>query len=246
MSNFYTERMYAFSYAENTTDSLALDKALAASDRFFAMVPKDKINYQDYKVRGNIFQKKGNDSLAIFEFEKASQVNETAAKELSADLINIYRKNKQYEKLIGEYEKIKIRNGKLNAAELMELGKAHYFGFKNYTVADSIFQIVIKNDSLFGPAYKYRAYCNYYKDNNATWSAFPFWVKVNQLIKTEDLTVASKKKDKIEALKYIATYYKDSPNKNKELAIQYFTELQVLLPDDAFIKKTIEDLKKIK
>jgi tetratricopeptide (TPR) repeat protein len=246
VQNFFIERFYAFAYNDCTTDSLALDKALAASDRFFAMVPQDKINYQDYKVRGTIHQKKTQDSLAIIAFEKASQVNETAAKELSAELINIYRKNKQYEKLIGEYEKIKIRNGKLNAAELMELGKAHYFGFKNYTVADSIFQIVIKNDSLFGPAYKYRAYCNYYKDNNATWSAFPFWVKVNQLVKTEDLTVASKKKDKIEALKYIATYYKDSPNKNKELAIQYFTELQVLLPDDAFIKKTIEDLKKIK
>ena len=78
MNNFFIQRFYAFAYANCESDSLNLDKALAASDRFFTMVPKEKINYQDYKLRGTIYQKKNQDSLAILALEEAASVNETA------------------------------------------------------------------------------------------------------------------------------------------------------------------------
>jgi len=240
MSNFYTERMYAFSYAENTTDSLALDKALASSDRFFSMVPKDKINYQDYKVRGNIFQKKGNDSLAIVEYEKASQVNDIAAKELSAELIKLYNKNKLYEKTIVAYEARRKLNGKLQAAEEYDLGKAYYFGRNDYKSADSIFQIVIKNDSTYVPAYIFRARSNYKLDtNNEKWMALPFYMKVTEIVKPEDRQQHTKKTFVLESLRYVADYYSKSEQKDLAKAKIYFEEILKVEPNDAVAKKAL-------
>ncbi|MEN9743559.1 MAG: hypothetical protein RLZZ65_1364 [Bacteroidota bacterium] len=240
LSNFYTERMYAFSYADNTSDSLALSKALAASDRFFAMVPKDKINYQDYKLRGDILQKKGQDTLAIVEFEKASQINEKAAKELSGELIKLYNKNKLYEKTIVAYEARRKLNGKLQAAEEYDLGKAYYFGRNDYKSADSIFQIVIKNDSTYVPAYIFRARSNYKMDtNNEKWMALPYYMKVIEIVKPEDRQQTTKKTFVLESLRYVADYYSKSDKKDLAKAKFYFEEILKVEPTDAVAKKAL-------
>jgi tetratricopeptide (TPR) repeat protein len=240
LTNFYTERMYAFAYSENNTDSLALDKALAASDRFFAIVPQDKISFQDYKLRGTIYQKKGQDSLAISEYERASTLSETAAKELSTELIKMYNKNKMYEKTITAYEKRRIMNGKLTPQEEYDLGKAIYSGRNDYKTADSIFQGLIKMDSTYVPAYIYRARCNYKMDtNNEKWMAFPFYLKVTEIIKPEDRQAASKKTFALEALRYVADYYSKSAEKDLAKAKFYFEEILKVEPNDATAKKAL-------
>ncbi|MFM8962493.1 MAG: tetratricopeptide repeat protein, partial [Sphingomonadales bacterium] len=238
-SNFYTERMFAFAYAEST-DSLSLVNALNASNRFFAIVPADKINYQDYKVRGNTYQKQGKDSLAIIEFEKAASINDIAYKELSNELIKLYTKNKMYDKLISAYELRRQKNGKLQAQEEYELGKAYYFGRNDYKTADSIFQVVIKNDSTYVPGYIYRGRANYKMDtNNEKWLAFPYYFKVTEIVKPEDRTQPSKKAFVLESLRYVADYYSKSPAKDLDKAKSFFEQILQVEPNDQVAKKAL-------
>ncbi len=239
LRNFYTERMYAFAYADGT-DSLTLVNALSASDRFFSLVPQDKINYQDYKVRGSIYQKKGMDSLAIIEYEKAVAINDIAYKELSNDLLKLYSKNKMYDKLISAYEGRRQKNGKLTAPEQYELGKAYYFGRNDYKSADSIFTIVIQNDSTYVPGYIYRGRSNYKMDtNNEKWMAFPYYLKVTEIVKPEDRSQASKKAFVLESLRYVADYYSKSPAKDLDKAKTYFEQILQVEPNDQVAKKAL-------
>jgi tetratricopeptide (TPR) repeat protein len=240
MNNFFIQRFYAFAYNDCTKDSLALDKALSASDRFFEMVPKDKINYQDYKLRGTIYQKKGQDSLAIIAFEQAAAINDAAYKELANDLLKLYNKNKMYEKVISSYDVRRQKNGKLLAQEEYDLGKAYYFGRNDYKTADSIFQVVIKNDSTYVPAHIYRGRSNYKMDtNNEKWLAFPYYLKVTEIVKPEDRSQASKKAFVLEALRYVADYYSKSANKDLDKAKKYFEEILLVEPTDPVAKKAL-------
>jgi tetratricopeptide (TPR) repeat protein len=240
VQNFFIERFYTFAYNDCTTDSLALNKALAASDRFFTMVPQDKINYQDYKVRGTILQKKAQDSLAIIAFEKAASMNEAGYKELANDLLKLYTKNKMFDKVISAYEIRRQKNGKLLAPELYELGKAYYFGRSDYKSADSIFTLVIQNDSTYVPAYIYRGRSNYKMDtNNEKWMAFPYYMKVTEIVKPEDRSQASKKAFVLESLRYVADYYSKSANKDLEKAKSYFEQILQIEPNDSVAKKAL-------
>jgi len=240
MNNFFIQRFYAFAYANCATDSLNLDKALSASDRFFSMVPTDKINYQDHKLRGTLYQKKAQDSLAILAFEQAASMNDIAYNELTNNLIKLYNKNKMYEKLILAYEVRRQKNGKLLAQEEYDLGKAYYFGRNDYQAADSIFQVVIKNDSTYVPAHIYRGRSNYKMDtNNEKWMAFPHYLKVTEIVKPEDRSQASKKAFVLESLRYVADYYSKSSNKDLDKAKKYFEEILVIEPTDANAKKAL-------
>jgi tetratricopeptide (TPR) repeat protein len=204
------------------------------------MVPKDKINYQDYKLRGTIYQKKGQDSLAILAFEQAAGMNDIAYKELAGELLKMYNKNKMYEKVITAYEVRRQKNGKLLAQEEYDLGKAFYFGRNDYKTADSIFQVVIKNDSTYVPAHIYRGRANYKMDtNNEKWMAFPHYLKVTEIVKPEDRSQASKKAFVLESLRYVADYYSKSTNKDIEKATKYFEEILLIEPTDAVAKKAL-------
>lgn len=94
-SNFYTERMLAFSYLECKEDSTNIKKGLDASARFFAVVPANMISYMDYKTKGALLMKAGMDSLGLVEYEKAIAVNEIAAKELTSEVAKMYFKAKK-------------------------------------------------------------------------------------------------------------------------------------------------------
>jgi tetratricopeptide (TPR) repeat protein len=240
MNNFFIQRFYAFAFANCGSDSLNLDKALAASDRFFTMVPQDKINYQDYKLRGTIYQKKNQDSLAILAFEQAASINEIAYKELATELIKLYNKNKMYDKVIAAYDLRRQKNGKLMAQEEYDLGKAYYFGRADYKTADSLFQVVIKNDSTYVPAHIYRGRSNYKMDtNNEKWMAFPYYLKVTEMVKPEDRMQPSKKAFVLESLRYVADYYSKSANKDLDKAKKYFEEILAMEPNDPVAKKAL-------
>ncbi|MEN9971681.1 MAG: hypothetical protein RIS20_28 [Bacteroidota bacterium] len=235
-SNFYTERMLAFSYLECSTDSSSFKNGLDASNRFFAIVPANMISYLDYKTKGALLMKMGMDSLGLIEYEKAIGVNEIAAKELSGEVASKYFKAKKYNKAI-EVFTMRSKLVTLNSAEEFELGKAYYIGQKNYALADSAFSHVNKLSPSYLPGYRWRALANIGLDaNNERWAAQPYFEKIIELVKIEERTLPANKTMMLEACRYLCDYYTKSAAKDL-LKVKSFYDIILLIdPNDTQAK----------
>lgn len=239
ISNFYTERMLAFSYLECTTDSNAVKKGLEASDRFFAIVPSNMINYLDYKTKGALLIKAGKDSLGMLEYEKAIAVNDIAAKELTAELASKYFKAKNFNKAIELYT-MRSKLMPLTAAEEYEFGKAIYSGTKDYVLADSTFARVIRLSPNYAPAYLWRARSNFQLDSkNERWAAQPYYEKIIELVKPEDRVKPSNKGMMLEACRYLCDYYAKSEAKDLTKTKSFYEMILQIEPTDAKAKEAL-------
>jgi len=229
-ANFYTDRMLGYSYVECTTDPDGYKKGLAALERFFSVAPAEKIQWLDIKNKGVLYSKLGSDSLAILEYEKASKMNADLANELSGEIAKMYSKAKKYDKAI-EYYLFKSQSTTLTPAEEFDLGKAYYFGPKNYTLADTAFNHVTKRSPSYVPGYFWLARTLLQQDlNNQKWLAQPSYEKVIELVKTEERGSNTNKKMILESAKYCGDYYVNSAAKNPDKAKQYW---QIVLDLDA-------------
>ncbi|MES2589867.1 MAG: hypothetical protein V4622_12885 [Bacteroidota bacterium] len=234
--NFYVERMLTYSYAECTTDKEAAAKGLVASEAYFKMVPTDKVIFLDYKYKGLLLVNAGKDSLAIIELEKASAIDEAAKKELAGQIAKMYMKTKNYPKVIENYE-YKLSTSSLTAAENLELGRAYYFGPKNYALADSAFSRLIVASPTYAPAYLWKARAVFQFDlKNEKWLAQAPYQKVVELVKPEERATGSNKSMVMEAAKYLGDYYYSSAAKDITKAKEYWTIVQTLDPADAQAK----------
>jgi len=239
LTNFYTERMLAFSYLECNTDSLSIKNGLAASERFFAIVPANMISYLDYKTKGLLLMKAGKDSLGLLEYEKAISINEIAAKELTSETASKYFKLKKFDKAIELYNR-RAKIATLTSAEQYELGKAIYSGPKDYVLADSTFATVIKLSPNYAPGYLWRARTNYKLDsNNERWAAQPYYEKVIELIKPEDRTVPANKGMVLEACRYLCDYYAKSPAKDLAKTKSFYEIILQVDPNDVTAKTAL-------
>jgi tetratricopeptide (TPR) repeat protein len=246
VTNFYTERMLAFSYLECNPDSIGLQKGLDASNRFFTIVPSNMVSYLDYKTRGAILMKQGKDSLGLLEYEKAISINDIAAKELTGEVASMYYKAKKFDKAIEFFTK-RSKLVSLNSAEEYELGKALYSGPKDYVLADSAFARVNKLAPTYAQGYFWRARCYYKIDpNNEKWLAQPHCEKVIELIKPEDRATNNNKPMILEVSKYLADYYAKSPAKDEAKSISYYEIIYQLDPNNATAKQALKAVGKIK
>ena len=242
-SNFYTERMTAFSSVECTTDPNAIRTGMEASDRFFQIAPAEKINYLDYKNRGQLLAKSGKDTLALEAFEKAASMSEIAKKEISGDMAKIYSKFKNYAKAIETYE-YKATVAKLGPAEEYDLGKAYYFGPANYALADSAFARVAKLSPKYAPAYWWRARTNL-KFESADpkaklWLSQPYYEKVIEIVKPEDRATNANKTMVMEAAKYLGDYYANSAVKDEAKSKSMWEIVIAIDPNDAQAKLALK------
>lgn len=235
-NNFYMERMLAYSYAECTTVPDAVNKGMEAIERFFAIVPAEKIIYLDYKCKGTLLSKSGKDSLAIVELERASALDEMAKKELAGEIGRLYLKMKKYDKVIVVYE-YKASVSKLTAQEQFEIGRAYYFGPKDYVKADSAFTRMIAIAPSDVKGYFWRARAILPQDpGNAKWMAKSNYEKVIELIKVEERGSDKNKPMLIESSKYLGDYYVNSPEKDMTKAKEFWTIVITLDPNDAQAK----------
>jgi tetratricopeptide (TPR) repeat protein len=229
-NNFYMERMLTFSYNDCSTDPESAKKGLVASDRFFAIVPAEKVLPVDFKYKGLLLSKAGNDSLAIIELEKASSLDPEAAKDLAGDIGRMYLKMKKYDKVIAIYT-FKMSVSKLTPEEHFNMGRAYYFGPKNYVLADSSFAQVIAISPTYTPAYRWRGLSNLQLDlKNEKWLAKPYYEKVLELIKPEDRL--TNKLMVIEAARYLGDYYVTSTAKDLIKAKEVWNIVITLDPTD--------------
>ncbi len=231
-NNFYMERMLTFSYTDCSTDPESTKKGLAASGRFFGIVPTEKILPVDYKYKGLLLSKAGNDSLAIIELEKASSLDPETAKDLAGDIGRMYLKMKKYDKVIAIYT-FKLSVSKLTPEEHFNMGRAYYFGPKNFVLADSSFAQVIAISPTYTPAYLWRGRSSYQQDlKNEKWLAKPYYEKVIEQIKVEERAAGPNKSMVLESAKYLGDYYVSSTSKDLTKAKEAWTIVKELDPTD--------------
>lgn len=232
-NNFYMERMISYSAVDCAqSDAALVQKGLQASDRFFTLVPQEKIIFMDYKYRGLLYSKNNQDSLAIVELEKASSLDAEAAKELSGDIGRLYMKLKKYQKVIEAYTLKKSALG-LTATEYFELGRAYFFGPKDYVSADSAFAKLVELSPTYAPGFLWRARSSYPLDpTKEKWLAKPYLEEVYKLVKPEERAIGPNKAMVMEACKYLGDYYINSSEKDIAKAKEYWNVVKELDPAD--------------
>ena len=235
-TNFYTKRMLTYSYFECNENGAQeiYQKGLDASGQFFAIAPSEKIIASDYRYKGMLLSKLGNDSLAIVELEKAVALDSSNAKDLLGDIGKLNMKMKKYDRAIIAYErKLGTNAENLNAQEYFELGRAYYFGSKDYVKADSAFSKLTAIAPTFSVAYLWRARSNYKLDpKNELWQAKPHYEKYVELVTPEERLTPSHKPLVIEASKYLGDYYVNSKEKDLTKAKMYWNIVRELDPAD--------------
>ncbi len=235
-NNYYIERMLTYSYFECTENDLKTNylKGIESSDKFFKIVPSDKILATDYKYKGLLLSKNGSDSLAIIELEKAYTLDIDKNFELMGDVAKMYSKAKKYNEAIIAYN-LKSKGSFLNltVAELNDLGKSYYWGLKDYKLADSCYAGVNLRSPTYAPAYLWRARSKYNLDTEKKGLAKDYFIKYIELLTPEEFNAPANKKSIIEAAKYLGDYFVNSKEgKDIDQAKIYWEKVKLLDPTD--------------
>lgn len=237
-ANFYSERLLAYSYYEcNAKEAQAAadvyKKGMDASDRFFKIAPQDKVIAMDYKYKGLLLAKLGSDSLAVAELERAVAKDSLGSGEIMGELAKLHIKAKKYDQAIIAFnKKMNGDSTKLSVAEFYDLGRAYYFGPKDYNMADSAYAKVAEMAPTYAMAYLWRGRSNVQLDlKKVSWSAKPFYEKFLETVPVEERTGAYKP-FVIEASKYLGDYYVNSKEKDATKAKEAWTLVKELDPAD--------------
>lgn len=232
-SNLYLDRYLGYSYAElgNKTDTAAYKKGLMAINKFFdKAAAKTNFKYQatDYKYKGILLAKTGKDSLGIIEIEKAISMDPSISNDMLREIAKIYSKAKKHDKAIATYERIMGGDPKnLTGQDYFEMGRAYYFGPKDFVKSDSCFSKVTQAIPTFATAYFWRGKANVQQDlKNEKWLAKPHYEKALTLVKPEER--AGVKLNVIEACEYLGYHY--LVMKDNVKAKEYFTIIKELDP----------------
>ena len=237
LRNFYIDRMLTYSYFECTENDVKVNyvKGLESSDKFFGQVPAEKIIASDYRYKGLLLSKTGKDSLAIIELERAITADPAKSNELIGEVGKLQFKNKKYADAIVSYEK--KRNGvftNLSVQELNELGKAYYFGPKDYVLADTCFAGVTERSPNYAAAYLWRARSNFKIDpTNEKWLAKNHYVKYLELLTPEESIALNNKAFILEAARYLGDCFVNAKDaKDIIKARVYWETIKKLEPTD--------------
>jgi tetratricopeptide (TPR) repeat protein len=242
-TSLYLDRYLGYSYAElpGKPDTAAYRKGLNAISQFFnksSKIANFKYLGTDYKYKGILLSKTGKDSLGVIEMEKAAQLDPKLSGDITNEIAKSYMKSKKYDKAIATYEKKMAGDPKnLSGQDYFEMGRAYYFGPKDFVKSDSCFSKVNQAIPTFATAYFWRGKANVQQDlKNEKWLAKPHYEKALTLVKPEER--AGVKLNVIEACEYLGYHY--LVMKDNVKAKEYFTIVRDL---DANNKKQIEFFK---
>lgn len=243
-TSMYLDRYLGYSYAElpGKVDTTDYRKGLNAMNKFFSKssaVPNFKYLGTDYKYKGLLLAKVGKDSLGVAEMEKAITLDPKLEGDITATIASTWMKAKKYDKAIEAYLRKAGNDPKnLSGQDYFELGRAYYFGPKDFVKSDSAFSKLTQAIPSFATGYFWRGKANVQQDpKNEKWLAKPHYEKGLELVKPEE-RAGSNKTNVIEACEYLGYYYLTVKDNAK--AKEYFTIIKELDPNN---KKQIDFFK---
>jgi tetratricopeptide (TPR) repeat protein len=196
-SNSGILRLLGYSYYELGDYKKAQNSMLS----YFGKMAAKKTIASDYDYMGRTYDKLGNDSLSVFNFKKALELD-TNRTDLYGTLADKYTRLKKY-KEAAFYINEKFAHGKGTTNDRYELGKA-YFNSKEYVLADSQFAKVNRAVPANAAVYLWRArtYANLDPDSKRG-LAKPYY---EQFIEKANSDIVKYKDEMVEAYNYLAYY----------------------------------------
>lgn len=257
-TSLYLDRYLGYSYAElgNRTDADAYKKGLNAINMFFAKsaaLPKFKYVGTDYKYKGILLSKTGEDSLAVIEMEKTIALDPKMTSEMLRLIAATQLKARKYTNTIQTYERLMDNDwSNLNGQDFYDFGRAYYYEAGNklkekkeseanelFVKADTCFSKLAQKNPTYVTAYFWRGKVNAQLDpKNEKWLAKPFYEQVLLLLKPEERALPANKPSVIESCEYLGYYYLTVKDNAK--AKEHFSIIKELDPNN---KKQIDFFK---
>ena len=231
-NNLYMLHMLAYSYSELNDDK----NGIPAFSKYFSVAKDTDILISDYEYNAKLLAKTGQDSLAIMQLQKASNMD-TSRADLHSNIAVLYFKIKKWNKVIEEYNIKLQKTGLLTSQEYFDLGRAYYFN-KRFVEADTSFAMLIKAKPDLATGYLFRARTNTSLDSlSEKGLAKPFYEKLLTLIESDSVKY---KKEIVEAYSYLGYYY--YLQNNIPTAKSYFQKVLVLDPENPQAKEAVKKL----
>jgi tetratricopeptide (TPR) repeat protein len=210
---------------------------VTAMQKFFTKVNPKKILPSDYENYGKLLSKTGNDSLAIANVKKATQLDSSKT-ELYTTLSELYVKAKQY-KEAADALGLKIKNSKKTSIQDYHKYGIALYKANEFEKADSAFMKVIELNPTFQGGYLWRANCNAQLDRDLKKGlAKPYYEKFIEMASSDP---GKYKIDLIVAYKYLGYYY--FLRKNNQEAKHFYLKVKELDPNDKQMNDVLKELK---
>ncbi|MDO7848378.1 tetratricopeptide repeat protein [Hymenobacter sp. M29] len=214
--------------------------AAAAMDTYLRVAPKDKIIPEDLAYKNKILSRTGKGDEAVAGIQEMIKKDPSKACELQNDLATIYANKKDYKGAISVY-KYKLINCKGDLTDQFRLATA-FTGDKQYTRADSVYNIILTAKPTYAPGYLERARVNNYMDSDGKKGlAKPYYEKYIELSKAEGADPAKFKSGVIESYGQLGVY--SATAGDKPGAIKYFEQVLVADPTNKGAEENIKILK---
>ena len=212
----------------------------AAMEQYMKVAPAEKVISEDYIYQAKILSKLGRGPEALVLINKIIAKDPSKACDFQNDLAAIYANQKDYKGAAGVY-KYKLTNCKGDLTDQFRLATA-FTGYKQYTQADSVYNIILTAKPTYAPGYLARAKVNFYQDQDSkNGLAKPYYEKYIELSKDEKADAAKFREGLIEANNYLGYY--NLQKADKVAAQPFYDQVLALDPGNKDATTALEIIK---
>ncbi|GAA4366603.1 tetratricopeptide repeat protein [Hymenobacter saemangeumensis] len=204
-------------------------QASTAMDAYMKIAPENKIIAEDYIYQGKTLIKAGRaeEGIAIVKKAAASSTDPTKTEALENELAQAYMAKKDYPNAIALYKK-KLASGKGDLTDQARMAIA-FEGAKQYTQADSVYNIILTQKPTYVAGYRSRARVNFNMDPDSKKGlAKPHYEKYIEMASADAENAAKYREGMIEANNYLGYYHLQKGDKTA--ALPYYQQVLALDP----------------